>query len=96
MTPKTFEPGEFLKALSEGSLSEPIVKEGMAKPDPSDPQAFLFSEGGVCGPWLKMPTDLVEKVEFLGMHSCKELLANKLSNWHESCLVLGYGQGIPR
>ena len=25
----------------------------------------------------------------------KELLANKLSNWHDFCLVLEYGQDIP-
>jgi hypothetical protein len=70
MATKTFTAGDFLKALAEGSLTEPIAREGVAKPDPTDQQAFLFSEGGSCGPWLKVPAEVVESVEFLRTVRC--------------------------
>jgi hypothetical protein len=70
MAKNIFKADEFLKALADGSLSEPITREGVAKPDPTDQQAFLFSEGGSCGPWSKVPAEVVESVEFLRMVSC--------------------------
>jgi len=62
---KLFKPGDFLKALAEGSLVEPIVREGMVKPDPQDQQAFLFSEGSSGGSWIKVPVEAIESIEFL-------------------------------
>jgi hypothetical protein len=72
MATKTFTAGDFLKALAEGSLTEPITREGVAKPDPSDHQAVLFSEGDSCRSWLKVPTDSIKSVEVLDMRTCKE------------------------
>jgi hypothetical protein len=72
MQAKPFQTGEFLRALGEGSLAEPITREGVAKPDPGDPKAFLFSEGGSCGPWLKVPGEVVESVDFLRTVPCKD------------------------
>ena len=63
---------DFLDALAQGTLIAPITREGIAKPDPNDPQAFLFSEGGACGPWLKVPEQAVESVEFIRVVPCKD------------------------
>jgi hypothetical protein len=72
MAEKSFTADEFLHAVAEGSLAEPITREGVAKPDPGDPKAFLFSEGGSCGPWLKVPGEVVESVDFLRTVPCKD------------------------
>src|SRR5262249_50996617 len=68
----TFSAAEFVKALADGTLKEAVTREGMAKPDPEDSQAFLLSEDGSCRSWLKVPFDLIEKVEFLGTRPCKD------------------------
>jgi hypothetical protein len=69
---KTLKPGDFLKALAEGSLVETITREGVAMQDPDDPGAILFSDGGSCGPWSKVPVEVVECVEFLHVVPCKD------------------------
>lgn len=63
---------DFLKALVEGSLVEPIIRVGMVKPDPDDKEAFLFSESSACGRCLKIPAEAVESVEFLGTARCQD------------------------
>ena len=70
--PKTFAPGDFLKALSEGGLREPILKTGMVKQDESSPDALLFSEGGSCASWTKIPLDLIEQIEFIRTVRCRD------------------------
>jgi hypothetical protein len=69
-----FTASEFLKDLTEGSLVEPITKEGTLKLDPSDPHTFLFSEGMFpsCGPWSKIPVEVVESVTLLSMARCQD------------------------
>jgi hypothetical protein len=72
MTTKLYKPDDFMKALAEGSLVEPIIRVGMVKLDPNDQHAFLFSEGGSCGSWLKVPVEVVENIEFLGTRPCRD------------------------
>lgn len=74
---KSFTGAEFLKALSEGSLTEAITKgaaskskeaitkEGMAKPDANDPTAILFSENTSTGSYARIPVEMIEKVDHL-------------------------------
>ena len=50
---KTFTGADFIKALSEGTLKEPIVREGMAKFSDNDPTALHFSEGTGCTSWTR-------------------------------------------
>src|SRR5262249_34815645 len=72
-TMKSFNPVDFLKALSEDSLGDPLFLEGIVKPEQNDDVALLFSEGISCRSWRKVTTDLIVSVEFLGMRSCKDL-----------------------
>jgi hypothetical protein len=69
---KSLKPGDFLKAMAEGALVEPIIRVGMVKPEPNDQNALVFSDGTSCGPWLKVPIDLVESVELLGTSRCQD------------------------
>jgi hypothetical protein len=70
MFTKLFKPADFLKALADGSLSNPLSIEGVAKPHPDDPQALQLSIAESCGPWQRVPLALIESVEFLGMRAC--------------------------
>ena len=70
--PKSFSGADFVKALSEGSLREPIVKEGMVKPSENDPNSIQFSEGNTCQNWTKIPVEMIERVELLANIRCKD------------------------
>jgi hypothetical protein len=69
---KSFTGTEFIKALAEGSLREPIVKEGMVKPADNDPNAIMFSEGTSCLFWTKIPVEMIEKVEYATTIRCQD------------------------
>ena len=62
--------GDFLKALNENSLVEPLVREGVAKSDATNAQLFLFSESTSRGPWIRVPVEVIESVEFLRTVNC--------------------------
>ena len=68
----TYTAGEFLKRLTEGALRTPLVCEGFAKPAEGSYEAFIFSLGTSCESWIKIPIEIVEKVEFLGEGSCRD------------------------
>lgn len=69
---KTFTGEEFLKALSEGNLREPIGKTGMVKPAADGTPAIQFAEGTACGQWTTIPAEMIEKVEFLRTVPCRD------------------------
>lgn len=69
---KSFTPTEFMKALSEGALRDPIVKEGFVKQDGNDPSALLFSEGTSCVVWTKIPLDMIERVDYIRSMRCQD------------------------
>lgn len=68
----TYTAGEFLKRLTEGALRAPLICEGFAKPVEGSHEAFLFSLGTSCEDWTKIPSEVIEKVEFLGERSCRD------------------------
>jgi hypothetical protein len=68
----TYTADEFLKKLNAGALQTPLICEGFAKPIDDSREAFLFSPGVSCEEWIKIPAEIVEKVEFIGEHSCRE------------------------
>jgi hypothetical protein len=68
--PKSFTGTEFLKALSEGQLREPIIKEGLVKQEENDTNTLLFSEGRACQHWIKIPIEMIESVEYLTTVRC--------------------------
>ncbi|BAZ23552.1 hypothetical protein NIES4073_44410 [Kalymmatonema gypsitolerans NIES-4073] len=72
---KSFTGIEFIKALSEGTLQdpiEPIVKEGLVKQDENHPDTVLFTEGVGCHNWLTVSVEAIERVEFLRLMPCKD------------------------
>lgn len=72
MPGRTFSGAEFVSALSEGSLKEPIVREGMAKLGEQDRSAILFSAGFSCSAWTKVPLEMIEQVEHIGTINCRD------------------------
>jgi len=62
----------FLAALTQGTLKEPVVREGMVKLDTTDPAAVLFAAGTACGSWTKIPVDMIDKVEYLTVVGCRD------------------------
>jgi hypothetical protein len=68
----TYTAGDFLKRLTEGALRTPLLCEGFAKPVEGSHEAFLFSLGTSCKDWIKIPGEVIEKVEFLGERSCRD------------------------
>ena len=68
---KSFTGVEFIKALSEGSLREPVVKEGIVKPA-DDLKAIFFSEGTSCLFWTKIPVEMIEQVEYITTVRCQD------------------------
>lgn len=70
--PKSFSGADFVKVLSEGSLRDPIIKEGMVKPSEDACDSIQFSEGTTCQIWTKIPVDMIERVEFLSNIQCKD------------------------
>jgi hypothetical protein len=69
---KSFTGPEFVKALSEGGLREPIVREGMVKPSENDTTSIEFSEGNMCELWTKIPVDMIERVEYVSNIRCQD------------------------
>ena len=63
---------EFLKRLAAGTLHSPLVREGFARPVEGRHESFLFSSGTSCEGWTEIPCEVVQKVEFLGEHSCSD------------------------
>jgi hypothetical protein len=70
--PKKFTGAEFVKALSEKTLAEPIVLEGMAKQEDGNTNSFMFSVGTSCTSWVQIPLDIVENIELLRVVGCKD------------------------
>lgn len=69
---KSFTGKEFAKALTDGTLNEPIVKIGMVKKDEGRSSAILFAEGFTCAHWIKIPLDLIEEVKHLSTIQCRD------------------------
>jgi hypothetical protein len=69
---KSFTGQEFVKALAEGALRNPVVREGMAKPSEHGVDEIQFSEGRSCLNWTTVPADLIERVEFITEVVCKD------------------------
>ena len=63
---------DFIKKLSDGSLRNPLTCNGFAKPVEDGREAFLFSLGTSCEDWIRIPSEVIEKVELLGEHSCHD------------------------
>src|SRR5262249_15136009 len=63
---------EFVKALADNKLSEPVVLEGMAKPSEGDSKSFMFAMGLECASWVRIPLDIVEHVELIRVVRCKD------------------------
>lgn len=70
--PKSFTGPEFIAALAEGALKSPIVRVGMAKQDETDANAILFSENRSCESWIKIPVEIIEKVEHIDNVPCRD------------------------
>ncbi len=68
----SFTGAEFVKALTEGNLREPIVKQGMVKPSEDDPSSIQFSEGTACQIWTRIPVEMIERVEFVSTIRCQD------------------------
>jgi hypothetical protein len=69
---RLFSAPEFVKALTEGALNNPIVKEGMVKVEKDDPHALFFSEGTHCYSWARIPFELIEQVEYIATVPCQD------------------------
>jgi hypothetical protein len=69
---KSFTGEEFAKALSDGSLKEPLVKIGMVKQVEDGSDAILFAEGAVCSDWIRIPIAIIEEVDHLTTIKCRD------------------------
>jgi hypothetical protein len=68
----TYTADEFLKRLNSGTLRTPLICEGFAKSVEGSRDEFLFSPGVSCEEWTKIPVKIIEKVEFIEEHSCRD------------------------
>jgi hypothetical protein len=62
---RPFTGAEFLKALSEEDVLDPIVKIGIIDRDATEGNALAFSEGTSGESWTNIPVDMIEKVEHI-------------------------------
>jgi hypothetical protein len=69
---KTFTGDEFAKNLKTGDIQQWTVLVGMAKAVEDDVNAIMFSPGSSCSTWIEIPTDAIEKIEFISIIPCKE------------------------
>jgi len=69
---KSFTGTEFVKALAEGTLREPISLEGMVKKCESGTDAVLFAEGMSCLHWTRIPVEMIEEVDFISTVPCRD------------------------
>jgi hypothetical protein len=83
---KSFTGEEFMKALEEGSLKQPIVLTGMAKQAENNCNAILFAEGTSCASWIKIPIDMIDKVEHLATINCRDHEHPFVSLYLRGCL----------
>jgi hypothetical protein len=85
--PKFYEGAKFAEALSSGTFKQPIVLTGLAKQAENDNNAIMFAEGTLCQSWVKIPADMIDKVEYLATITCRD---------HEHPLVTLYLEDPPR
>jgi hypothetical protein len=71
MLDKEFSGEDFAKALSEGTLKEPLVRVGMVKRG-EHPDTILFSEDLQCWRWVSIPAKTIEKVRWLAKVPCHD------------------------
>jgi hypothetical protein len=69
---KTFTGAEFVTALAEKKIAEPMVLEGMAKLEDGDKTSFMFSPGTSCAMWVRIPIDIVEQVGLIRVIACND------------------------
>lgn len=68
----TFSGDEFAKALSEGTLKEPINLHGMVKHIEGEETAILFSQGTSCELWTRIPVAMIDSVHVEAMVPCHD------------------------
>ena len=68
--PQKMSPAEFQKALTNKTLKNPLVLQGLAK-ESDDAKSIMFSQDG-CTTWTAVPVELIEDIDFLGDVACKD------------------------
>jgi hypothetical protein len=72
MSGKTYPVEEFIKRLRAGEFaSAPLEATGLIEL-PIEGDGLLFAHGSDCTNWISIPRKLIDRVEFLGVVSCKD------------------------
>jgi hypothetical protein len=69
---KSFTGEEFVKAFEKGRLKQPLVLTGMTKQAETGSNAILFSMGVSCGSWIRIPVEMIDKVEHVATINCRD------------------------
>jgi hypothetical protein len=70
-SPRNFTPEEFITKLKSDDLSAPLAFTGMVK-EAEDDRHLLFAGGTNCDTWTAMPLDMIERIEFGDVVSCRD------------------------
>lgn len=67
---KSFQPSEFVEAMNKGELQEGLSLVGMVKASEDEVHTIMFSVGRSCANWIKIPLELMEKIEHIDKVKC--------------------------
>jgi hypothetical protein len=65
----SFSGEQFAQDLAEGKLQELITLTGLVEPF-EDSRFLHFSPGKSCLNWVRIPVEIIDKVDWLGKASC--------------------------